>query len=341
MSDPKVQTLVTHEVFQLPPAAAGEPFNFINEALHFLARWCAAYPGPLAHGAPSYVCLIGCERINDVVAGRANCTECKLFRDDTPADLLGRLYFCSYPFTRVFAQTTTLSSLNDCEAAVAAAGLTDCPVIFYNAAEHRILWRLNSGSELRQLILRAPSDSKLTSAKFDELLVEFHRNYTESPQGYTKPWYSAAKYLTKHELEEEIRDDLYLFLQHLSPEPMAVLREFYNPAGRTDLLVCFRDEKLIYYVELKVLRAWTKNGSARSQEKPEDILNWGKKGVVQVVTYRRQKNYPGAGYACCFDARERDEELPELVAFAKEQGVEYRRYFMFNSSEALQASLMK
>jgi hypothetical protein len=341
MSEQTERLSIVEEVFRLPPASAGDPFNFINEALIFLTRWCNAYPGVLAHGSPAYACFVGCERIGSDINSVDNCEEQKLFREDTPPDFLGKVYFCAYPLTRVFAKVTRLTSLHDCENALVSAGLLDRPVVFYNAAERRILWRLNAAGDLRQGIIRPAANSRLTTAQFDEVLIEFHRNYTETPQGYTKPWYSAPKFLTKADLEEEIRDDLFLFFRHMSPEPMSVLREFYNPAGRTDLLVVFREESQVYYVELKVLRGWQKNGENRSRTDPQVQFDWAKKGIAQAHAYRRLNNYPGAGYACCFDARELDSELPGLEEFAQEKDVRYRRYFMYASAETLQRSLMK
>lgn len=334
MSDAKVQSLVLNEIFRLPPADAGDPFNFINEALLFLSRWSTAYAGPIAHGSPAYACLVGCERINTDVAGMTDCQEKQLFKEDTPADFLGKIYYCSHSFAKVFARTVPCASFSDCEAALAHGALSGRPVVFYNAAERRILWRLNGTDELKQMVFRPPSEAKLTTGNFEELLEDFHHNYTETPQGFTKPWSNANTLTTKPRLEEEIRDDLFIYLKQLSAHPMAVLREFHNSAGRTDLLIWFQEENKIFYVELKVLRGRVAGNAAKH-------IEWGKEGIAQAYSYRRlQPKQPGAGYACCFDARDENKEIPELVEFAKEKEVQYRRYFMFPSAKDMRITFM-
>ena len=122
---------------------------------------------------------------------------------------------------------------------------------------------------------------------------------------------------------------------------MAVLREFHNSAGRTDLLIWFQNENKIFYLELKILRGWQKSGGNRIQVKADQHITWGKEGIAQAYSYRRlQPHQPGAGYACCFDARDDNKELPELVEFAKEKDVQYKRYFMFTSAKDLRTTLM-
>jgi hypothetical protein len=341
MNEADTSALVFHEVFRLPPSNAGDSFNFINESLLFLSRWCATYCDTIPHGVPAYTCLVGCERVFTDSTAQQGCQERLHFRDDTPADLLGRIYLCSYTFEKVFAQSVPCASLHDCESMLIKAGLNENPVVFFNAAERRVLWRLTSSDELHQAILRAPSCSELTCINFDNILVDFHHDYTETPQGYSRPWINASLRITKERLEDDIRDDLFLFLRHSATEPMSVLREYYNPDGRTDLLIYFRDEQQIYYVELKVLREWVKSGKGRKHIPVDDQISWGKKGIIQAYLYRRSSKDQGKGYTCCFDAREINQELPELISFAQEKEVNYRRYYMHSSTESLHASLIK
>jgi hypothetical protein len=227
-----------------------------------------------------------------------------------------------------------LKNLEDCHTAIADLQVAGQPFVIFNAAARRISWRLNDQDDLHQAVLRPEPLPKLTSAQLDDTLEDFHWEYTGSPQGLSKPWRNAKNFLTKERLEEEIRDDLYIYFRYLMQEQFAVQREFYGSAGRTDLFIYFHAEKEGVYIELKVLRAWIESGGSRTRVPEKDIIDHGKDGIAQAFNYKRSFRNAGIAYACCFDAREKDSEIAALASFASEKDVRYKRYFMYNSAEA-------
>ncbi len=340
MSDDRKEQLFFEELRILPPSHAGDPFNFVNEVLIFLQRWCNGYNYAPDLNKPAYCCFIGFERVVTVAAEMPDVIECKYFKEDTPQDLLGRTYISSLPLNRVFARPEKLQSLADCRKTIESLGACSQPYVIFNATDRRVLWQSVKSNELRHGVLRKCEPSKLSSKDFDQTLQDFHFEYTATPQGLSKPWLSAPKLLTKQDLEEEIRDDLFVFLRFLIGDQFAVIREFHGSAGRTDLLVNFHSEGVILYIELKVLRSFTKSGSDRKKVKDDEVVEWGKKGIAQAHFYRLSNRRVGVSYACCFDGREKDVEINELVDFANTHQVRYRRYFMHSSAPSLHASIM-
>jgi hypothetical protein len=336
----RTEEILNQELPRFAPAAAGDPFNFVTTVMEFLIRWCSTYQLPTELSAEAYCCFVGFDRVNDATEKCSGFDARPYFRDDTPQDLLGNVYFSSLTCSSVFCRKCKLKSFADCETLITELGVGDQPVVLFNAANGKILWRINNQTEVRQAILKREPMPRLTSADFDKALLNFHYEYTAAPQGYTKPWENAAKLITKHDLEAEIRDDLFLCLRFLMQEQLAVIREFFGSIGRTDLLVVFRAEDVVVYVELKVLRSFVKAGKSRKPVPKSETVDWGKKGIAQAFNYKRTNANIGTAYACCFDARSEDSEIKELVAFAKDRSVEYRRFYMYSSADLFHASVM-
>lgn len=336
----RAEEILNRELPRLAPAGASDAFNFINSVMEFLIRWCSTYRSPVTLSGEAYCCFVGFDRVTQAVEAHGEFENQAFFRDDTPQDLLGHIYFSSLTCSSVFRRKSVLKSFDDCEELLHALGVADQPVILFNAADRKMLYRISKKDQPRQKVLRQEPAPKLTSTEFDKALLDFHYEFTATPQGITKPWENAKLFLTRTYLEAEIRDDLFLHLRSLMQEQMAVIREFYSPAGRTDLLVVFRAEEVVFYIELKVLRGFTRRGKGAKPVPEQEIVDWGKKGIAQAFNYKRTNANIGTAYACCFDARSENRELDELVQFAKRMSVEYRRFYMYSSADLFHASVI-
>lgn len=339
----KVAEVLANQISLLPAGEPEDPMTFVIEVQQFLVNWRSAYPDNSLLDQPAYSCFIGCQRVGSFVLGFQDFKKCSQFRDDTPQDLLGKIYLSSFPLNAVFSKEASFSSFGDCENAVLEIADDGTSVVVFNAAANKIFWatKVDGGFEWKQAFLTPKKSSGLNSGNFDDELNHFHYEYTSTPQGLVKPWLNAGKLIPKPDLEGEIRDYLYVHLRGLAHHQFAVLRELYGAAGRTDLLVIFNEEKLpSCYVELKVLIKYRMvNGSPVSVSENESTT-WGKKGIAQAFNYRRSNRGVGFAYACCFDCRKDDNEIQELVDFAKEKDVNYRRYFIHSSADGLHSSVM-
>ena len=203
MNDERAEQVLLKELPLLPPGAAGDPFNFVNEVLHFLTRWCTAYASSIPLGQPAYCCFIGSERVASEAQSHSDLEQRPLFREDTPQNLLGHIFLCSFPFNNVFGRSANFANFADCEKAILALGGTEHPTIVFNAADRRVLWRVPGSSSLHQVIIRTTPAPLLLSAEFDKALDDFHYEYTVTPDGLSASWDNATDLLTKPQLERE------------------------------------------------------------------------------------------------------------------------------------------
>jgi hypothetical protein len=338
MSDPKVQTTVAAHVPFLSPAKAGDPFNFVNEVLKFLTRWSAVYHASVPLGQPAYCCFIGCDRVSSIADGFGGFIERPMFRDDTPQDLLGSVYLASEPLTKIYSRGASFQNLGQCEAVAAELGQASRPIVIFNAAERRMFWKLPADGNYSSLVI-THSEDKLTSAGFDDALDRFHRAYTETPNGWCDAWDDPGQLITRRNLERIIRNNLFLFLRTLVRNDLAVFCEYYNPAGRADLLVLFLETSEAFAVELKVLRSYhmSKGGSRKSMSAKFNEW-WASRGIAQAYSYKRAESRISAGYACSFDARADNTDIPSLEILANKLNVKHRKFYMFNSADRLHKS---
>lgn len=339
MNDDKIDQFLQQELPHLPPLAAGERFNFVDEVLGFLRKWHSAYCSSIPLGHPAYCCFVGHERITDAVKATEGFSERALFRDDTPPDLLGHCYFCSFPFNRVYAKANKMANLDECMAFIEELGGSDQPFIIFNAPARRVFWRARKAEPLHQVVLSEGSVVKFTSGHFEEALQRFHIDYTETPEGLCNPWENAKQLLTQSHLEAGIRNHLYVFMKYEMEDCHAVIREYQAPAGRADLKIYFHAERKAIFIELKVLREFRRNKNGRKHVPEKVNIRWGKKGIAQAYAYKRSQRGAAIAYACCFDARKDNEELPQLVDLAEKCGVLYKRYFMCSSTDQLHDSI--
>lgn len=338
MSDPKVQKTVAAQVAFLPPAKAGNPFNFINDVFKFLTRWCAAYHTSVPLTQPAYCCFVGCDRVTTIAVGFGGFLERPMFRDDTPQDLLGSVYLASEPLTKIYSRAASLQNLGQCEALAAELGQASRPIVIFNAAEKRMFWKLPADEHYSSLVI-THSENKLTSAGFDDALERFHRAYTEAPNGFSDAWDDPGQLITRRNLERRIRNDLFLFLRNLMQHDWAVFCEYYNPAGSADLLVLFLESSETFAVELKVLRGYrlSKKGERKSVSEKFNEW-WASRGIAQAYSYKRADSRISEGYACSFDARADNTNIPSLEIFANKLNVRHRKFYMFNSADRLHES---
>jgi hypothetical protein len=131
-----------------------------------------------------------------------------------------------------------------------------------------------------------------------------------------------------------------MFLRLQYKQSLWVIPESYESTGRADLRVHFNSEKVEYFLELKVFRSFERSGSSRRRIPQKETVDWGKKGIAQAHSYRLANDQCKVAYACCYDARGNDVEIQEVKEYAETMNVRYRRYFIYQSSEAFHRSFM-
>ena len=330
MSDDTLE-FVESELADLSIGSSEDPLNFIDEIVAWLHRWATAYDVQISLDKPAYCCFVGCDRVTQVADSLTGFSLRRHFRDDTPQDLLGRVYIASPTLQSVFSREVVASSIEDLEAELERLGLTSHAVVIFNAASKLAFWRTDAKRDFTTIQVGEALDDKLRSEDFDKELRTFYVTYLATPQGFARPWKNAAKLKPKDELELEVRNCLLMFLRLQYKKSLFVVPESHESTRRADLKVFFISERVVYFLELKVFRA---------SDSESSTLDWGMKGVAQAHSYRLANNQCRVAYACCYDARGRDEEMTQLVDYANTMDVLYRRYFMYQSSEDFHRSFM-
>lgn len=337
MTDNELQEFVEDELPNVAIGDVNDPLNFVTDLVSFLQGWMTAYGASLTVDQPAYCCFVQCDRVTQVADSNGGFSLQRYFRDDTPQNLLGRIYLSSATLQMVYSKCISVASLEEVQREIEILTVSPQVVVIFNAASKRAFWRTGTDTNLSTITIPGESPEKLHPEDFDTELDQFHLECTATPSGLAQPWKNASKFIPRERLENGIRDSLCLFLRPRNKKSLLVIRESFEPTGRADLKVFFIAEKVIYFLELKVLRIKESSGVAVKKSK---MVEWAKEGIVQAHTYREANDPSGVAYACCYDARGTDEEIVELVEFASAHNVIYRRYFMYPSAKEYRAPLV-
>jgi hypothetical protein len=206
-----------------------------------------------------------------------------------------------------------------------------------------------NGPSRKQAVVESGGVTPWTLQQLEAEVSQFHDDFTRTPSGVLVPWSDAGKGVTGEKLEIRISKNLAYHLDQKWKRG-SVLAESETQSGRMDIYIT--RPVLIpgsgpCVIEVKVFRS--RHGQAGStgtsgryrKISPKVTEWWGKKGAVQADVYRQDKG-AGSAYLCCFDAREKDEEVKAVQTLSKSLNVEYRRYFMYrNTGNLYDAKLAK
>jgi hypothetical protein len=334
------QAFVAGNLPSMSPGTAEDPLNFVDLVVKRLHHWAAAYPGAAHLDTPAYCCFVLCDRVAKIADALPEFKARPYFRDDTPQDMLGHIYLCSFTLQTVFSREFSGSNIDDLIREVGGLGLATRPLVIYNSANKRALWRVSNETDFTAVEVGGNLKRQLRSRDFDKELQRFHLKYTSTPQGWAMPWKDPKKLQTKDNLEVEIRNWLCVALRLTYEDSLSVSIEHQEPTGRADLKVLFIAERVPYFLELKVFRKVRPVKGKLTSVSNAATIKWGKEGVTQAHLYLQANDDFGVAYACCYDARGKDEEVEEVKEYAESKKVRYRRYFMFPSAPALHKAVM-
>jgi hypothetical protein len=207
--------------------------------------------------------------------------------------------------------------------------------VFEPPAANLILlrWGLD-GKSRAQAVIPPGSLPPWKRTELEAEIAQFHADQTRVPDAALFPWRSPAKNgVTVEKLENRISKQLALYLDRVWKRG-SVIAEYPSNAGRIDV---FLNAHVLEQacgpcvIEVKVLRS----RSSTREKKPEFSINWAKKGLIQADLYRQDTGALST-YLYSFDARDKDEDLPEVDALAGRLNIRHRRHFMYRSTDGLQ-----
>lgn len=324
---------------RMPASNEGLEGEFFAQAYDYTRRWLLDKGGPVPNAKPGVFVLSRAIQQDlsrlcaDIVYYMNSCVD---------VDVCGGVFIANADFS-IVAKVPVLAcnDLNAIVAALTAAGLHEAPhMVFRPHRGEVILCQCGVlGSNSPVPLILAPR-KQLSALDLERHIWEFHRQYTQTPSGYLKPWKGATgDRITIEALEVRISTMLGVHLGGLVGRDY-VRVEDQTPHGRADVSIvgaAMAPGVGGCALELKVLRSRQSAGTKWNNIKAEDMLEYAKEGIGQAVEYRQDVGADLA-YLCCFDARFDDEDQQEVIALGQSKEVEVRRYFMYDSTAAHRAA---
>ena len=309
--------------------------------LQLLARAAQRQTPQATTGGPSYFVLADSELFARVRALRG-VVSVPLLRSDNSIEYFGRLWFVPRNIGHGWALDMAGRSPQDVFAEIEALGGNtrpvvvahpDCPteVTAYphgvSSPEHCEIFDLNTTS--------------VTITAIDNALDGLYNLIRTPDQSHERPlWIKRDKWwpvkLAEKAVQHEVTRALgaaFWWLDVRSEQPSSV--------GRTDVeLIQFRSLPVGQNVrhaliELKVLRSFTSTGRDITQSVTQRQIS---QGIRQAAVYGLHAN-AGIRLLCCYDMRQTDvgtaEVYKDFQQPATDRQVVLRRYFLYNSSDAL------
>ncbi|MCU1292643.1 MAG: hypothetical protein JWP08_1493 [Bryobacterales bacterium] len=172
-------------------------------------------------------------------------------------------------------------------------------------------------------------------------LAQFHELYTFTPLSAAHPWLDTATRIPLPKCELRIQSLLVLYLMYAVLHTNNIIAEHGTELGRVDIHVQTPGLGVPFkscIIELKVLRSrFPPAGATRWYAKQN--LDHARDGVQQAVAYRHATK-AGLAILCCFDARDKDDELEGFPAYPESVNVKYRRYYMHSNVPDAQAAVL-
>lgn len=255
---------------------------------------------------------------------------------DAPID--GKILIASYNLSVVAEVPCEIcadpKAIGDALVKLGLADSVHCMLRGDRAAMHLCRAGLNGGST--RLDVGASSTVQLDSLAIDAQLWEFHRTFTQTSSGVLLPWKGkAANRITIDDAELRISMMLGFFLKTIVGQDNVTVED-QTSHGRIDIKIsrhAMKDDLGPCALECKVLRSKAAAGKYPRKVPPEEMIKHASDGVQQAVQYR--KDIKGKlAYLCCFDARDKDEDQPEIKILAAANDVTLRRYYMYSSPSA-------
>ena len=328
----------------LPASEEGLEAGFFLAVYRYAREWLREQGGRAASAAP---CAFVHVRAVNTELTRLGATPVDYFKNLPDEDVCGGLYVASGDFELV-ARTPhpparTVSAIGR---TLDTCGLAGCTHAVFRADRRELILRRSgsaTSSPSTRLTIELDDPVRLTPIDLERWIWNFHCEFTQLPGGVLLPWLgSPAKHIPVHELERRISANLCFYLNKDLGRDHAST-EHYTSGGRLDIKVAAEAMEAGHghcALELKVLRSRQPSGNSRTAYTAISLAKANRHaldGVEQADDYR-QRIGAGSAYLCCFDAREVDQEQPDVERLAATLNVLSRRYYLYHDPSSHRAA---
>lgn len=322
-----------------PSDPATDHLAFENEAYRYAADWLAAHVNEIASAKP-FALVFSRSIPHDMAmlatAGHSTAKKYDAFRNQKMNDVTGAVIFATINFEQ--AIVLPLQSVIDTQTlfdSIESLACNDRVAAVLEPVHSNLILRKPNGSSRSMIVKQAGHGPLWTVDQLEKGIEAFHHDFTRTPSGVLVQWSSPKNGITGEKLEIRISKYLAYELDRNFVKG-SVLAEAETSSGRMDIFIgpSVLDVGTAV-LEVKVLRS----NSGKKKLSANFNIKWAKKGIVQAQLYRKDKQ-AAAAYLLCFDAREVDEDIPEVEKFALAGQVTSKRYFMYRATEDLQQALL-
>ena len=324
-----------------PADPDGDDLVFEDAVYRYAARWLASHANDAGTARPfAFVFSRSITQDEATLSDLGTCAfqRYDAFRHQQMNDVTGCIVLATMNLEK--ALVVTVEGAGDTQALLSAIdehGHAERFVVAFEPAYANLILCV-PGRPSRALNVKQPGQpAPWAIDQLEAKFVEFHKDFTRTPNAVLEPWFNAGKGLTSEKLEIRISKTLAYMLDR-NFAPGSVLAEAATPSGRMDVFIVPHVlDSGAAVIEVKVLRS-----NRRSQKVSHEFnVWWASKGVIQADLYRNVMQATHA-YLCCWDAREHDTACADVDAIATARNVRSLRYFMYRSTDNLhQAELAK
>lgn len=295
--------------------------QFVQDVAQWIQAWLDAMPADEANASfPAVFLFSGDTRVDQIFA---ESTPLPGFRMATDALVSGNAYCCSLAMrgahrTHIGFQQAT-DALTWCSTGHYAAFTA---VIFVPKTRHALVVKAGEDpDDCKRLHFGPPRTSPFTFDQVDQVLDDFHEDWTKMHTGHCRIWAVPSKRKLKEGPEGQIQGALVGYLK-LVVRAGQVDQEVFTRGGRSDVRITRWDADGSFetcYLELKVLR---------KDKTDQWNVDWALGGIQQVLGYREKEQTRGPSYLCCYDGRELDRRMVRVENAARKANVIPKRFFM-------------
>jgi hypothetical protein len=329
---------------QLPSSAApSDPATdhlaFENAAYRYAADWLASHANEAATAKPFMLVLsrsIPQDLAMLAAAGHSNAKKYDAFGNQKMNDVTGAVIFATINLEQaIVLPVQTVTDTQTLLDLISSIACNDRVIAALEPLHSNLIVRKPGGASRSMAVKQAGHGPLWTVNQLEDGIDAFHSDFTRTPSGVLEQWSSPKNGITGEKLEIRISKFLAYELDRNFAKG-SVLAEAQTSSGRMDIFIVPNVLDVgAAVLEVKVLRS----NSGKKKLSANFNIKWAKKGIVQAQLYRKDKQ-AAAAYLLCFDAREIDEDIPEVETFAVAQQVTSKRYFMYRATDDLQQALL-
>jgi len=336
MTPSELQEWALREISSVTAGKSGETKGFLETVCLWLANWSAEKS--LRTKTKVGYCALVLDADLVAVAPVGKFEARGFFKEDYTPNLGGSLYITDYALNRVHRLSAQCSDLEEIASLIEAQGLSARPSVVFDT-DSQTLFIFETGFASKPIKIKLPGSlpAKFSYSNFMQMLDQIYKGSLRYPETLPAIWNDPGGYVPGREAERTIQGHVCELLKYqtqihnyLAGTPV-VIRERANNVGKADVVVVV-GSTCIVAGEMKVLRQRHFSDQKPVPRSVSAAFNesWAKRGAKQASQYKDVEDAK-EGVLLLYDMRNKDEDIPSVVALCASLKVHHKRYYLHNT----------